>query len=43
MYNLVKRFFDKGLYSNDNVKTFVRAGKITADQYQEITGEVFAA
>lgn len=41
--NIVKRYYDKGIYSKDNVKTFVKAGKITVEQYENITGEKYTA
>lgn len=41
MYKIVKRYYNKGIYSKENVKVFVRAGKITAEQYQEITGDAY--
>lgn len=43
MYKIVKRYYDKGFYSTEDVAKFVRAGKITADQYKAITGEEYAA
>ena len=39
MFKIVKRYYDKGIYSKEDVATFVKAGKITAEQYKEITGE----
>ncbi len=42
-YAIVKRYYDRGYYSKDNVKVFVQAGKITPEQYQELTGEPYAA
>lgn len=39
MYKIVKRYYDKGIYSADDVKKFVQAGKITEDEYKEIVGE----
>lgn len=41
MFKIVKRYYDKGIYTKENAATFVRAGKITAEQYEEITGEVY--
>ena len=38
MYKIVKRFFDRKIYTEDDVKKFVASGKITAEQYKEITG-----
>lgn len=43
MYKTVKRFYDRGFYDNDNVATFVRAGRITAEEYKLITGEEYTA
>ena len=41
MYKVVKRYYDKGIYDNDDVKVFVKAGKLTAEQYESITGEPY--
>lgn len=41
MYKIIKRYYDKGIYTKENVAVFVRAGKITAAQYAEITGEAY--
>ena len=38
MYNIIKRYYDRGTYSKENVAVFVVSGKITAEQYKEITG-----
>ena len=38
MYAIVKRYYDKGFYSNDDVAKFVKANKITSDEYKTITG-----
>lgn len=39
-YNIIKRAFDAGheLYTLDGVRMFVEAGKISAEEYEEITG-----
>lgn len=42
-YSLVKRYYERGYYTTDDVKVFVVAGKITTEQYQEITGEPYVA
>ena len=39
MFTIVKRYFDKGIYTAENVRTFVRAGRLTEEQFKEITGE----
>lgn len=41
MKNIVKRYYDKGIYDKDDVKIFVRAGRITEIEYFEITGETY--
>lgn len=38
MYNIIKRYHDRGIYSKENVAVFVVSGKITVEQYKEITG-----
>lgn len=40
-YNAVKRYYDSGhpAYTDESLKTFVRANMITAEQYKEITGQ----
>ena len=43
MFKIVKRYYDKGIYSKENVAVFVASGKITAEQYKEITGEDYTA
>ena len=42
-YTIVKNFYNAGYYTIDQVKIFVAKGKITADQFQEITGQVYVA
>lgn len=42
MFKIVKRYYDKGYYTKENVATFVKARKITAEEYKEITGEDYA-
>ena len=41
MFKIVKRYYNKGYYDNADVAVFVRAGKLTAEQYEEITGEKY--
>lgn len=38
MFDIVKRFFDRNIYNVDDVKKFVLSGKLTTDEYKEITG-----
>ena len=41
MFNTVKRFYDKGIYSAGDVAMFVKAKKMTAEDYKKITGEAY--
>ena len=41
LYKTIKRYYDKGYYDSNDVATFVRAGKITAEEYELITGEPY--
>lgn len=41
-FDTVKSYYDRGLYSKEQVAVFVTKGKITPEQYQEITGEPYA-
>lgn len=40
-YKTVKRYYDKGIYDESDVALFVRAGKITPEEYEMITGEPY--
>lgn len=40
-YDIIKRNFERGLWSRAQVKVAVRKGVITAEQYEEITGEQY--
>ncbi|MNT01068.1 hypothetical protein D3C72_1355200 [compost metagenome] len=41
-YKMVKNYYDKGYYTPENVGAFVKANKITPEQYQQITGMEYA-
>ena len=41
-FNQIKKNYERGLWSRAMVKMAVRKGVITRDQYEEITGEVYA-
>lgn len=41
MFSIVKRYYNNGIYSKEDVAKFVRANKITENQYEEITGEKY--
>ena len=40
-YELIKRNYDRGLWTVLMVKMAVRMGLITAEQYKEITGQEY--
>lgn len=42
MFSIVKRYYNNGIYSKEDVAKFVRAKKITEKQYEEITAEKYA-
>lgn len=41
-FNLVKEYYDEGRWKKKAVRNAVAKGWITADEYKEITGEVYA-
>ena len=41
MYDIVRDYYSKGIYNDDNVSTFVKAGKITEAEYEQITGQPY--
>ena len=41
MYKIIKRFYDREIYSAEDVGVFVASGKITAEQYEKITGKKY--
>ena len=43
MFEKVKRFYDLGLYTAVEVAQFVKKGKLTPTQYEEITGQPYEA
>ena len=40
-YKMIKRNYDKGLWSKQMVKVAVKKGVITKEEYKEITGEIY--
>lgn len=40
-FEKIKRYYNKGIYTNEEVKVFVKGNKITEEQYKEITGEEY--
>lgn len=43
MFEIVRDYYNKGIYTDANVSVFVRAGKITAAEYEQITGQPYVA
>ena len=43
MFKIVKRYYERNIYSNEDVAKFVKAGRLSAAEYQEITGEEYTA
>jgi uncharacterized XkdX family phage protein len=41
LYKTVKRYYEKDIYSKEDVAQFVAAGKITAEEYELITGKPY--
>lgn len=41
-FEVIKRNYDKGLWSRAMVKVAVKKGVITAEEYKKITGEEYA-
>lgn len=39
MYQKIKKYYEAGLWNKEMVANAVVKGKITAEQYKEITGE----
>lgn len=39
LFSKVKKFYDLGLYTKEQVAQFVIKGVITSEEYKEITGE----
>ena len=37
---IVKRYYDRGIYSKEDVAKFVMVGRLTLEEYEEITGDV---
>lgn len=43
MFAKIKKFYNLGLYTKEQVAQFVAKGVITAAQYKQITGEDYEA
>ena len=42
-FEYCKKKYDEGVYTKDDLKKFVAKGKLTPEQYKEITGEKYKA
>ncbi|MGT4651583.1 XkdX family protein [Bacillus cereus] len=42
-FSIIKGFYDDGLWSKKRVHDVVAAGRITPEQYEEITGDKYEA
>ena len=42
-FELVKNYYESGLWKKKAVRNAVAKGWITAEEYEEITGEVYAS
>ena len=40
-FEKIERYYNKGLYNDEDVKEFVQAGKITEAEYKQITNKDF--
>lgn len=40
-FEKIERYYNKGLYNDEDVKAFVQAGKITEAEYKQITNKDF--
>ena len=43
MFETIKWYYDQGFWKKKAVRNAVKLGRITADEYEEITGEVYDA
>ena len=41
MFQIVKRYFDRGIYQKADIAVFVRSKAITPEEYEVITGESY--
>lgn len=41
MFDIIKKNYERGLWTKEMVKIAVKKGAITAEQYFEITGEAY--
>jgi len=41
IFEKAEEYYEQGLWGKNHLKAFVRKGKLTVSEYEEITGEVF--
>ena len=41
VYEMAKRYYEEGLWPKKYLKALVKKGKLTEDEYAEITGEKY--
>jgi len=41
IYKMAKKYYDKGLWTAADLQRLVEAGQLTAEEYEEITGESY--
>lgn len=41
MFERIRKYYDKGLYTKHHMDIFCQKGVITGAQYEEITGEAY--
>lgn len=41
MFEKVKKYYERGFYTKEQVADFVKKGKLTSEQYELITGEPY--
>jgi len=39
LFNKIKKYYNMGLYTKENVAEFVKKGKLTPEEYKLITGD----
>lgn len=40
-YDKIKKYYDRGIYTEKHLKVFVEKGQITPAEYEEITGKPY--
>ena len=41
LFKTIRKYYRMGLYNDEQVAEFVRKGKITPEEYEEITGKPY--